>query len=166
MTDTLLLGQTFGIIHFCIKLSREGEVTSEALFLKGQSRVPSQLGGIWKEEYLPLCDLISKIRETYQYVNIGENRERCTVWKILQSRSSTGTYLRETSRWTWKSTRMVWSCFTLKSKSTIAFNSSLRNIKFFRAWHWSSRACHPSIWIMISDRVYFTRICPQKDVCL
>ena len=25
---------------------------------------------------IPLCDLISKIRETYQYVNIGKNRER------------------------------------------------------------------------------------------
>ena len=37
--------------------------------------------GCWKEEYLPLCDLISKIRETYQYVNIGENRERGT-WEL------------------------------------------------------------------------------------
>lgn len=51
---------------------------SEAICLKGLSPVSPQLVGIWKEEYLPLCDLISKIRETYQYVNIGENRERGT----------------------------------------------------------------------------------------
>ena len=51
---------------------------SEAICLKGHSAVSPQLVGIWKEEYLPLCDLISKIRETYQYVNIGENRERGT----------------------------------------------------------------------------------------
>ena len=45
----------------------------------------SQLVGIWKEEYLPLCDLISKIRETHQYVNIGENRERDTGERELNS---------------------------------------------------------------------------------
>ena len=59
--------------------------------------------GIWKEEYLPLCDLISKIRETYQYVNIGENRERRTVWNILHPRTSRGASrgnLMGTSRWT------------------------------------------------------------------